>query len=57
MVAKELPGKTREKYVEVPVAVPTVEVRREENGDAEHTNINTRYDRRLLESEMGGFCG
>ena len=48
-----LPGQTRDKNVEVSVAVPTVEVRREENRDAEnghfaHTNI--KYDRKLLES-------
>ena len=31
-----LPGQPRDKYVEVPVAVPAVEVGREENRDAEN---------------------
>ena len=35
MLGKDIPGQTRDKNVEVPVAVATVEVGREENGDAE----------------------
>ena len=35
MLGKDIPGETRDKNVEVPVAVATVEVRREENGYAE----------------------
>ena len=31
-----LPGQTRDKNVEVSVAVPTVEVRREQDGNAEN---------------------
>ena len=53
-----LPGQTRDKNVEVSVAVPTVEVRGEEYGDTEHTNIKTRYDTTFIGIQIypgGGF--